>query len=115
METMSDRPFEERPDVPLGDVLGDVPLLREIQRVLLSSQGPVNWELARQVGIAMASWGSEDPAPTDEDRSGLEETVRAADLHVAELTGLSQPSDVAPVEVLRRGQWVESSIRGLKE
>jgi putative hydrolase len=104
-----------RPEVPLGDVFSEIPLFREIQRVLLSSSGPVNWELARQIGIAMASWGTEDPAPSDDDRRGLEETVRAAELHVAELTGLTQPSEVAPVEALRRAQWVESSIGGLRE
>ncbi|MBI4260375.1 MAG: zinc-dependent metalloprotease [Actinobacteria bacterium] len=109
----TDRPG--RPDVPLGDVFAEVPLFREIQRVLLSSAGPVNWELARQIGIAMASWGTEDPPPTDEDRRGLEETVRAAELHVAELTGLPVPADVAPVEAVRRGGWVEANIRGLKD
>jgi putative hydrolase len=103
------------PEVPLGEVFSEIPLFREIQRVLLSSTGPVNWELARQVGIAMASWGTEDPAPTDEDRRGLEDTVRAAELHVAEFTGLPQPADVAPVEALRRGQWVEVTIGSLKE
>jgi coenzyme F420 biosynthesis associated uncharacterized protein len=102
-------------EVPLGDVLGDVPLLREIQRVLLASTGPINWELARQVGIAMASWGQDDPGPSEEDRRGLAETVRAAELAVADFTGLAPPVDVADVEALRRGQWVEANIRGLRD
>src|SRR5438445_6188854 len=96
----------EPPEVPLGDVLGEVPLFREIQRVLLSGAGPVNWELARQVGIAMASWGKDDPLPSEEDRRRLEDTARAAELHVAELTGLTPPPGVAPVVVQRRAQWV---------
>jgi putative hydrolase len=99
----------------MGDLLGDVPLLREIQRVLLSSTGPVNWELARQIGIAMASWGSEDPPPSEQDRRELEETVRAAELAVADFTGLASPSDVAPVEAFRRAQWVEANVRGLRD
>jgi coenzyme F420 biosynthesis associated uncharacterized protein len=103
------------PEVPLGDVLGDVPLLREIQRVLLASTGPINWELARQVGIAMASWGQDDPRPSDEDRRGLAETVRAAELAVADFTGLAPPVDVADVEALRRAQWIEANIRGLRD
>jgi len=103
------------PDVPLSDVLGDVPLFREIQRVLLASSGPVNWELARQVGIAVATWGQDDPSPTEQDRSGLAETVRAAELAVADFTGLSPPSDVATVEALRRAQWVETNIHGLRD
>jgi coenzyme F420 biosynthesis associated uncharacterized protein len=105
----------EPPEIPLGDVLSDVPLFREIQRVLLSGTGPVNWELARQVGIAMASWGEDDPAPTEEDRRGLADTVRAAELAVANFTGLAAPTDLAPVEAFRRAQWVEANIHGLRE
>ena len=103
------------PEVPFGDLFNDVPLFREIQRVLLAGSGPINWELARQVGIAMASWGKDDPLPTDDDRHGFEETVRAAELHVAEFTGLEPARTLEPVEVCRRAQWVESSIQDLKD
>ena len=103
------------PEEPTPDALSDVPLFREIQRVLLSSPGPVNWELARQVGIAMASWGGDDVAPTEEDRRALVETVRAAELAVAGFTGLSPPSEVADVQAFRRAQWVEANVRGLRE
>src|SRR5205823_1072837 len=97
------------------DMLADAPLLREIQRVMLASTGPVNWELARQIGIATASWGGEDPTPTDQDRRGFEETVRAAELAVSDFTSLPVPSDMARVEVFRRAQWVEANTRGLKD
>jgi putative hydrolase len=100
---------------PPGDALRDVPLFREIQRVLMASTGPVNWELARQVGIASAAWGAEDPAPTEDERRSLEQTVRAAELAVADLTALPSPPDVARVELVRRAQWVESSIASLRE
>jgi putative hydrolase len=112
---MSDTGASQPPEVPFGDLFNEVPLFREIQRVLLAGAGPVNWELARQIGIAMASWGKDDPAPAEDDRRGFEETVRAAELHVAELTGLAPPSEVAPVLAFRRGQWVEANIQGLKE
>ena len=106
---------DEPPEVPLGDVLGEVPLFREIQRVLLSGTGPVNWELARQVGIAVAAWGVEDPRPTEQDRAGLADTVRAAELAVADFTGLPSPPDVATVEAFRRADWVEANVRGLRD
>ena len=51
---MSSTPEENPFGAPPGDIWNDVPLFREIQRVLMSSSGPVNWELARQVGIASA-------------------------------------------------------------
>ena len=111
---MSPTPEEQPFGVPPGDVWNDVPLFREIQRVLMSSSGPVNWELARQVGIASASWGTEDPAPSEEDRRGFDEAVRVAELQVAAFTGLEAPSDVPRVEAVRRGQWVQANIEGLR-
>jgi putative hydrolase len=101
--------------VPPGDLWNDVPLFREIQRVLLSSRGPVNWELARQVGIAAASLGSTDPAPSAEDQRGLEEAVRLAELQVAAFTGLEPPGDLPRVEAVRRAQWVQQNLEGLRD
>jgi coenzyme F420 biosynthesis associated uncharacterized protein len=111
---MSPTPEEQPFGVPPGDVWNDVPLFREIQRVLMSSSGPVNWELARQVGIASASWGTEDAAPSEEDRRGFDEAVRVAELQVAVFTGLEAPSDIPKVEAVRRGQWVQANIEGLR-
>ncbi len=107
--TDPDRP-EQRPE----DLFADVPLFREIQRVLLAGTGPVNWELARQVGMALAAGQRPDPEPSPEDRRGFESTVRAAELVVADLTGLSPPAEVTRVEAVRRGAWVEANVRGLK-
>jgi putative hydrolase len=110
-----DDPGSEQPPEPLGDLFNDVPLFREIQRVLLSGSGPINWELGRQVGIAMSSLGTDDAAPAEEDRRGLEDTVRAAELRVSEFTGLSAPRDVAPVLAFRRAQWIEANVKDLKD
>ena len=98
-----------------GDVWSDAPLFREIQRVLQSSTGPVNWELARQVGIATASMASEDPEPTDDDRRSFEDVVRLAELQVADFTGLDAPSDLPTVQAVRRARWVQTNIEGLRE
>ena len=97
-----------------GDVWNDAPLFREIQRVLLSSSGPVNWELARQVGIATATAGSDDAEPADEDRRSFEDVVRVAELQVADFTGLSAPNDLPNVQAIRRGRWVQANIEGLR-
>ena len=102
------------PENPPGDMWNDVPLFREIQRVLQSSSGPVNWELARQIGIASASWGTQDPAPTEDDHRLFEEAVRVAELHVARFTTLQAPSEIPKVDAVRRGQWVQANIEGLR-
>lgn len=105
--------MSETPGDP-GDIYSQIPLFREIQRVLMSSAGPVNWELARQVAVAGAVAEGDDPAPTEKDRVELEDAVRVAELQVAELTGLSSPGDVVRIEAVRRSRWVEGSIAALK-
>src|SRR2546421_6373134 len=108
-----DEPGSGQPEFSPRDLFADVPLFREIQRVLLSSPGPINWELARQVGIAMASWGTDDPVPTAQDQRGLADTVRMAELAIADFTSLPFPTDVAEVGAVRRAQWVEANVSAL--
>jgi coenzyme F420 biosynthesis associated uncharacterized protein len=96
------------------EAFADVPLLREIQRVLLSGSGPINWELARQVGIASATWGREDARPTEEDQRGFEGAVRMAELAVADLSGMDPPDEVTRVRAVHRAEWVEANVRGLR-
>jgi putative hydrolase len=96
------------------DAFADVPLLRELQRVLLSSSGPVNWELARQIGIATASMGQPDPVASAEAQRGFEEGVRIAELSVADVTGMASPPEVSRVRAVRRAEWVEANVKGLQ-
>lgn len=100
------------------EALRDAPLFRELQRVMASSSGPVNWELARQVGIATAVEAGPDPEPDAQDGRILEEAVRVAELQVAAFTGLEPPGDVAQVRAIRRAEWVTAnaaSLEGLLE
>ncbi len=97
------------------EAFADTPLFRELQRVMAASDGPINWELARQVGIATAQEGRPDPEPSADDQAGLEGAVRVAELQIAELTGLDPPGDVAEVRAVRRAMWVEDNLAGLRE
>ena len=104
------------PGMPEGfdpEAFADTPLFREIQRVLSSSSGPVNWELARQIGIAGAQDGRDDPIPSDRDLHDVEEAVRVAELHVARFTGLEPPHDVPVVRPVRRAEWVSTALESL--
>ena len=106
-------------DFPFGsgdpDAFADAPLFRELQRVMSSSSGPVNWEMARQIGIANAQEGRDDPAPTDEDHRGFEESVRVAEMHVGRFTGLEPPTDVAEIRTVRRADWVNANTESLRD
>lgn len=97
------------------EALRDAPLFRELQRVMAAGAGgPVNWELARQVAVASAVEAGPDPEPTDEDRRGLHEAVRVAELQVSVFTGLEAPGAVVTVEAVRRAEWVSTSVESLR-
>lgn len=96
------------------EAFADAPLFRELQRVMSSSSGPVNWELARQVGVANAVESGPDPEPTEGDQRMLDEAVRVAELQVGRFTGLAGPVDVAQVRAVRRAVWVNANTESLK-
>src|SRR5262245_8589219 len=97
------------------DVFADMPLFREIQRVLMASPGPVNWELARQVAVATASLeGATETDPGPGDLEGFREAVRGAELQVSGLTGMAVPSELPDIKLIRRADWVNSGIECLE-
>ena len=85
-----------------------VPVLRELYK-LLSSTDPVNWELARQVGVALASEGEPPVADLDAEREELEGLTRAAGVEAEAFAGIGAAA-VAPVHVVTRSEWVEANI-----
>jgi putative hydrolase len=96
------------------DAFKDAPLFRELQRIMQSSSGPVNWELARQAGVAAVVEAGEDPEPGPTERHRLEEAVRVAELHVARFTGLEPPTDLVDVKPVRRAEWVNANTESLR-
>jgi len=80
-----------------------------------ASSGPVNWELARQVGVANAVEAGPDGEPSEGDIRMLEEAVRVAELQVGRFTGLAAPVDVAQVRAVRRAGWVNANAESLKD
>ena len=96
----------------LPENLADAPLFRELQRVLLSGSGPVNWELARQIAVASAA---ADDQPAAQDEGGMfEQVVRVAELQVAAYTGFEPPSQVADVRAVGRAGWIQANAEGLR-
>ena len=89
---------------------GDIPLFREIQRIMASSEGPFNLEIARQVATAVATQGaSESPPPADLPRR-LSDAVRACETLLAGYTRLPLDEPLSSA-VVGRAWWVESTLR----
>ena len=90
---------------------GDIPLFREIQRLLASGGGPVNKEIARQVaGSIIASQGA-DPEPLAAEKQSLVEVVHQSEALFSGYTRLT-PDESLPVEPVTRRWWVTSTLDG---
>jgi putative hydrolase len=93
-----------------GDPFGGIPFFADLAK-MLSQQGPVSWDAARQLAASIATGGETEPNVDPLDRIQLEQLARVADLHVGSTTGLSTSSrgrvEIVPVT---RGQWVTASL-----
>jgi putative hydrolase len=90
-----------------GNVSGGIPLFDELERLLSSSTGPVNWELARQVAVRAASQGDREVTPAE--ATAVEEAARLADLWLDSVTVL--PSGLRlPAQGWTRVRWVEATL-----
>ena len=91
--------------------------LEQLMR-MLQSQGPVNLEIARQVATAVATADPETGESTNEPpidataRATFESVVRAAQVTVAETTGIAATLGV-PTTCVNRAEWANATIDGL--
>lgn len=89
-------------------------LMRNLAR-LLTSQGPLNWEVARQLAQWTASGGQSEPNPDPLSRVRLEELVRVAELNVSGSTGLTvSAGGVLKARSLTRAEWAAQTLNAWK-
>jgi putative hydrolase len=89
--------------------------IRDLAR-MLTSQGPINWEFARQLALMTASEGETEPNPDPLARVRLEELLRVAELHVAEATGLTAAvgGGLLSVRAVTRSDWALRTLQAWK-
>ncbi len=88
---------------------GDIPLFRELQRLLESGDGPINMEIARQVGVAVATQGYAEQSAAPEISKTLDEVVHRAEQLVGGYTRL-EVDQPARVRVVGRAEWVTATL-----
>jgi coenzyme F420 biosynthesis associated uncharacterized protein len=98
----------------LANSLSNIPLFREIQRVLMAQTGPVNWEIARQIASAVSEAGGAGPAHDEKDVEQLTEAARIAELHLTRVTRLESPAALERIEVVDRRGWADRNLDGMK-
>lgn len=79
---------------------------------MFQNQGPVNWDIARQIGIYMAAEGTVEANVEPLDRIRFEELARVAELHVSEKTGLATSATGRSVSVraVNRSEWAALTL-----
>ena len=105
-----------------GDFFGRIPLFREFARLMATGEGPVNWELARQVAVATAAGADElgmvpqlpRPAATPDpgETRAWDDRLRLAELWVDPVTSLPAPAVALGARPVSRPDWAEAVLPG---
>jgi putative hydrolase len=85
---------------------GGFAMFGELQKLLSWQGGAVNWDLARQLAVQAIS--GTNPGVPPQERAGIADAVRLADLWLDEVTEL--PSGVTSTESWTRLQWLEQTL-----
>ncbi len=88
-----------------------LPMFRDLAR-LFAGQGPVNWDIARQIAVWTATEGETEPNIDPIERIRFEELARVADLHVSDATGLSTTlgGGLRTVTPVTRADWALKTL-----
>src|ERR671923_2900909 len=97
------------PPQPLGP-FGGFDLSQMLR--FLQSEGPVHWEVARQVARWVALEGQTESPVAAEDRARLGEVASAAEQRVLAETGEQPPN--RSVALLGRGEWADQALQTLR-
>src|SRR5919202_2495123 len=100
---------------PGGNPFEGFPLFGDLAR-MFASQGPVNWDVARQMALWIATEGKPQGNVNPLERIRLEELARVADMHVSTATGLSTSISGGILSVLpvTRGDWALHSLESYR-
>jgi putative hydrolase len=88
-----------------------LPIFGDLAR-LFGEQGPVSWEVARQIASLLATEGQAEVNVEPLVRMRFEELARVADLQVAQVTGLatSPSGGVLAVRAAGRAEWARQGL-----
>ena len=105
---------------PNEQPFGGIPLFGDLAKAM-SGQGPLQWDVARQVAISTATNGTNTEANVDpSSRVSLEQLAPIADMHVRNYTGLttctSSGSGTAlpNIVVTNHSTWVHHTLESYK-
>lgn len=106
--------MEEIDPLALARALSEIPLFRELQRLLAAQTGPVNWEIAGQIARAVAGAGSVGTHPTEDVVEEFRQACRVAELRLTEQTGFPATAELTDVGVIGRKEWAEINLASFR-
>lgn len=98
------------------DPFGKIPFLGDLARAM-SGQGPVNWDVARQVALMSATHGAtSEPNVDPAARIEIERMFAEVDPHVRALTGLSTGASGRPPAcvAVNRSTWAHHTLEAYR-
>ena len=111
---------------PNEQPMPEIPFFSEIMKAL-SSQPPVQWDMARQFALSTATSSSTNTTSGASSEANVDPAVRiaiqkiaaVADMHVRDVTGLAtvkstSNSNLPEIEVVNRSMWVHHTISAYK-
>ena len=83
---------------------------------MLQSQGPLNWDVARQFAHQLATGGAAEANPDPIERIRLEELARVAELRVADATGLATSTGGRATSVVSvsAAEWARRALEAYR-
>jgi putative hydrolase len=100
---------------PSGNPFEQLPIFGDLAR-LFSEQGPVSWDVARQIALLLATEGQPENNVDPIVRMKFEELARVAELNVANATGLvtAPGGGVLHVRAVGKGEWAQRGLEAYK-
>jgi len=72
------------------------------------TDGPLNWQIARQAALVAANGGELEPNVDPLERLRIEELIKVADLHVGDATGMA--TGMVSVRAVTRAEWAYHTL-----
>ena len=98
-----------------GNPFEGMPIFGDLAK-LFTNQGPVNWDVARQIGGFMAAEGQPEGNVDPIHRMKLEELARVAELQIGDFTGLatSVGGQAVRIRAVNRSDWAAATLEAYK-
>src|SRR5947209_10757060 len=98
-----------------GNPFEQLPIFGDLAK-LFSEQGPVSWDVARQISVLLATEGQPEANVDPLVRMKFEELARVAELNVANATGLptAPAGGVLQVRPVGRGEWAQRGLEAYR-